>query len=73
MNVIDLDGRSAKLKIPQVEDTSAQGLNSPLSIPNSQGSNTDGLDEVSLNPRVDGDMIDKQTGKSGEGKEARPP
>ncbi len=72
-NVMEAEGSSAKKMTPQVADTSAQGLNSPSSIPNSQGSITDDLDNVSLNPRVEGDVRDKQTDKSVEDMGVRPP
>jgi hypothetical protein len=59
--LMEVDGGLAEQLIPQAEATSAQGLNSPPSIPNSQGSITDGIDNVSLNHRVDGDVNSEQT------------
>jgi hypothetical protein len=56
-----------------VEATSAQGLNAPSSIPNSQGSITDGIDNVSLTHRVEGDANVKQTKNGAEDVGVRPP
>ncbi len=70
--VLEATGGTAKKTIPQVEATSSQGLNSPPSIPNSQGSITDGIDNVSLNHRVEGDVNVKQTEKGAEDAGVRP-
>ena len=71
--MLEATGGTAKNMIPQVEATSAQGLNSPPSIPNSQGSITDGIDNVSLNHRVEGDANVEQTEKGAEDARVRPP
>jgi hypothetical protein len=71
-----MEGPNAKILDSQAEDISAQGLSSPLipSTPNSQGSITEEIGNVSLlSPRADMEVTDNKNDKSHGEREASPP